>query len=61
VLRTNTRLSALQAALRYRNLLAVEDVFRTAKSLLDTRPIYQPKSISCRRWRAAERRRILSL
>jgi transposase len=40
VLRTNTRLSPLQVALRYRNLLAVEDLFRSAKSLIDTRPIF---------------------
>ena len=40
VLRTNTRLSALQVVLRYRNLLAVEDVFKTAKALLTTRPIF---------------------
>jgi hypothetical protein len=26
--------------LRYRELLKVEDIFRTAKSILDTRPIY---------------------
>lgn len=40
VLRTNTRLSALQVVLRYRNLLAVEDSFKTAKALLATRPIF---------------------
>jgi hypothetical protein len=40
VLRTNTKLSALQVVLRYRNLLAVEDTFRTAKALLTTRPIF---------------------
>ena len=40
VLRTNTRLSALQVVLRYRNLLAVEDAFKTAKALLTTRPIF---------------------
>ena len=34
VLRTNTRLSALQVVLRYRNLLAVEDAFKTTKALL---------------------------
>ena len=26
--------------LRYRELLKVEDIFRTTKSMLDTRPIY---------------------
>jgi len=40
VLRTNTKLSALQVVLRYRNLLAVEDTFKTAKALLTTRPIF---------------------
>jgi hypothetical protein len=40
VLRTNTRLSALQVVLRYRNLLAVEDVFKTTQALLATRPIF---------------------
>ena len=40
VLRTNTKLSALQVALRYRNLMAVEDSFKTAKALLATRPIF---------------------
>ena len=40
VLRTSTKLSALQVVLRYRNLLAVEDAFKTAKALLATRPIF---------------------
>ena len=40
MLRTNTKIAALQVVLRYRNLLAVEDVFRTAKALLATRPIF---------------------
>src|ERR1700761_9571141 len=40
VLRTNTKIAALQVVLRYRNLLAVEDAFKTAKALLATRPIY---------------------
>ncbi len=40
VLRTNTKISALQVVLRYRNLLAVEDAFKTAKVLLATRPIF---------------------
>jgi hypothetical protein len=39
-LRTNSRLSALSTVLRYRNLLAVEDTFKTGKALLKTRPIY---------------------
>jgi transposase len=40
VLRTNTKIYALQVVLRYRNLLAVEDAFKTAKALLATRPIF---------------------
>ncbi len=40
VLRTNTKLKASQVVLRYRNLLAVEDSFKTAKALLATRPIF---------------------
>ena len=40
VLRTNTKLSGLQVVLRYRNLLAVEDAFKTTKALLATRPIF---------------------
>jgi hypothetical protein len=40
VLRTNMRLDALAVMLRYRDLLKVEDIFRTTKSILDTRPIY---------------------
>ena len=40
VLRTNSRLSPLQVVLRYRNLLAVEQGFLAAKTLLATRPIF---------------------
>ena len=40
VLRTNTELSAVEVAVRYKQLWMVEQVFRTAKSLLDTRPIF---------------------
>jgi transposase len=40
VLRTNTRLTALQVVLRYRNLLAVEQGFLAAKTWLATRPIF---------------------
>lgn len=40
VLRTNTALHPLQAMLRYKELWMVEQVFRTAKSLLATRPIF---------------------
>ena len=40
VLRTNARLSPLEAMLVYKQLWTVERTFRTAKSLFDTRPIY---------------------
>ena len=40
ILRTNLRLDPLAVMLRYRELLKVEDIFRTTKSILDTRPIY---------------------
>jgi len=40
VLRTNARITPLQAVLRYRDLLQVEDLFRRAKAILRTRPIY---------------------
>ena len=40
MLRTNTRLTPLQVVLRYRNLLAVEQGFLAAKTLLATRPIF---------------------
>lgn len=48
VLRTNTKLSALQVVLRYRNLLAVEDTFKTAKALLATRPIFHKTDAAIR-------------
>ena len=40
VLTTNTELPASEVALKYKQLWMVEDVFRSMKSLLDTRPIY---------------------
>jgi len=40
VLKTNTDLTAEQAALKYKELWQVEQVFRDMKSVLDTRPIY---------------------
>ncbi len=40
VLRTNSDLDAAEVALKYKQLWLVEDMFRTAKSLLETRPIY---------------------
>jgi hypothetical protein len=40
VLRTNARLPMLSVALAYRQLWMVEAIFRTAKAILETRPIY---------------------
>jgi transposase len=40
VLRTNTDLAAATVALKYKQLWTVEDIFRTMKSILETRPIY---------------------
>jgi transposase len=40
VLTTNTDLPASDVAVKYKQLWMVEDVFRSMKSLLDTRPIY---------------------
>ena len=40
VLRTNTDLPAEEVALKYKQLWTVEDLFRSIKSLLETRPIY---------------------
>jgi len=40
VLRTSTKLSAQDTALKYKQLWMVEDIFRTTKSILDTRPIW---------------------
>ncbi|MBV9002428.1 MAG: IS1634 family transposase [Solirubrobacterales bacterium] len=48
VLRTNARLTPLQAALRYRDLMHVEALFKTAKSLLRTRPIYHVSDAAIR-------------
>ena len=40
VLRTNAQLPMLSVALAYRELWRVEQIFRTAKAILETRPIY---------------------
>ncbi len=40
VLRTNTGLPTAEVALKYKELWQVEDIFRSMKSILDTRPIY---------------------
>ena len=48
VLRTNARLTPLQAVLRYRDLIQVEQLFRTAKALMRTRPIYHASDAAIR-------------
>ena len=48
VLRSNARISPLHAVLRYRDLLQVEDLFRTAKALMRTRPIYHSSDAATR-------------
>src|SRR3954453_1429810 len=48
VLRTNARITPLQAMLRYRELLAVETLFRKTKSVLRTRPIYHSSDAAIR-------------
>src|SRR5215213_3991548 len=48
VLRTNTKLTPLQVVLRYRNLLAVEQGFLAAKTLLATRPIFHRTDVAIR-------------
>jgi len=40
VLRTNTDLTVAEVALKYKQLWMVEEIFRSAKSLLETRPIF---------------------
>ena len=40
VLRTNTDIGTTDVALKYKQLWMVEDIFRTMKSTLETRPVY---------------------
>ena len=40
VLRTNTDLPVADVALQYKQLWTVEDIFRTMKSILETRPVF---------------------
>ena len=40
MLHTNTDLPTAEVALKYKQLWMVEDIFRSAKTLLQTRPIY---------------------
>jgi Transposase DDE domain len=48
VLRTNARVTPLQAMLKYRELLAVETLFRKTKGILRTRPIYHSSDAAIR-------------
>ncbi|MBC7856956.1 MAG: IS1634 family transposase [Pirellulaceae bacterium] len=48
VLTTNTDLPAREVALKYKQLWMVEDVFRSMKSLLDTRPIFHKRDETIR-------------
>jgi transposase len=48
VLRTNARIPPLRAVLRYRDLMQVEQLFRTAKALMRTRPIYHSSDAAIR-------------
>jgi hypothetical protein len=47
-LRINARITPLQAVLRYRDLLQVENLFRRAKAILRTRPIYHSSDAAIR-------------
>ena len=48
VLTTNTDLPVHQVALKYKQLWMVEEVFRSMKSLLDTRPIFHKRDETIR-------------
>jgi transposase len=48
VLRTNTTLPTDVVALTYKQLWVVEDIFRTMKSILETRPIYHKRDETIR-------------
>jgi Transposase DDE domain len=48
VLRTKARITPLQAVLRYRDLMQMEQLFRTAKALMRTRPIYHSSDAAIR-------------
>jgi len=48
VLRTNADVSPLQAVLRYRELLQVEQLFRQNKAVFDTRPIFHSSDAAIR-------------
>ncbi len=48
VLRTNTPFAPADVALKYKQLWMVEDIFRTAKALLETRPIFHRRDATIR-------------
>ena len=48
VLRTNAKVTPLQAVIRYRDLLQVEALFRVAKASFDTRPIFHQSDAAIR-------------
>lgn len=48
VLTTNTHLSTDEVALKYKQLWTVEDIFRSMKSLMKTRPIYHKRDETIR-------------
>ena len=48
MLRTNTKVTPLQAIIRYRDLLQVETLFRAAKASFDTRPIFHQSDAAIR-------------
>ena len=48
VLRTNAKVTPLQAVLRYRDLLQVEDPFRRTKAIMRTRPIFRSSDAAIR-------------
>ena len=48
VLRTNAMITPLQAVLRYRDLLQVEDLFRRTKAIMRTRPIFHSSDAAIR-------------
>ena len=48
VLRTNAKVTPLQAVLRYRDLLQVEDLFLRTKAIMRTRPIFHSSDAAIR-------------
>ena len=48
MLRTNSKLPTLEVAMRYRELWKVEQIFRTTKAVLETRPVYHASDAAIR-------------